>query len=376
MLLQVVHLVSQDLSIAGNRKGLAGERSGLFMEQIRIIKEMREADRKRGRSGEFVRCRYAIWENVGGAFSSNKGRDFQTVLTEFVRVAEPDAPDVPMPEKGKWPKFGWLYDEMGRWSVAWRMHDAQFWGVPQRRKRIALVADFGGVTAPFIIFDPQYRRETEGTDADETEPDFGGGSGPEVQIVEQGLSGHSKQSGTPGQGTAEGTEGSVGGAGDSGRSEAGDGRNGDSAAGAISFQERAGKPGGGARESLSRVSGQEPCQRLTTRQCCSVDVYNQTVDGQTSGTVTAATGGTNTSGPKVIESLSLRLDNGSAHPVGGVEVSPTIRQGAGPNGYANVAVASVDCRNGTENENVNVTLQAKANGGQSLNCGIVIREKK
>lgn len=155
----------------------------------------------------------------------------------------------------------------------------------------------------------------------------------------------------------------------------------------------------------------EPCQRLITNQCCSVDVYNQTVDGQTSGTVTAATGGSNTSEPKVIESLSLRLDNGSAQPIGGVEVSPTIRQGAGPNGCANVAtysiqgntidrdarqngsgvaqdvshtlnstdrhgVASVDCRNGTENENTNVTLQAKANGGQSLNCGIVIREKK
>ena len=103
----------QDLSIAGNRKGLAGERSGLFMEQIRIIKEMREADRKRGRSGEFVRCRYAVLENVGGAFSSNKGRDFQAVLTEFVRVAEPDAPDVPMPEKGKWPKSGCVYDNMG-----------------------------------------------------------------------------------------------------------------------------------------------------------------------------------------------------------------------------------------------------------------------
>ena len=273
----------QDLSIAGNRKGLAGERSGLFMEQIRIIKKMREGDRKRGRSGEFVRCRYAVWENVGGAMSSNKGKDFQAVLTEFVRVAEPDAPDVPMPEKGKWPKSGWLYDEMGRWSVAWRVHDAQFWGVPQRRKRIALVADFNGLTAPEILFDPQYRREAERAESDETEPDSGDGSGPEVQIVEQGLSGNSEPSGTPGEGTAEGTEGSVGGAGSGGqrvtrnpgRSENGDGRYGNLAAGAISFQERAGKPGG-ARESLSRVSGQERCQRSITSQSCSVDVYNQT----------------------------------------------------------------------------------------------------
>lgn len=188
----------QDLSIAGNRKGLSGERSGLFMEQIRVIKEMREADRKRGRSGEFIRCRYAIWENVGGAFSSNKGKDFQAVLTEFVRVAEPDAPDVPMPEKGKWPKSGCLYNEMGRWSVAWRMHNAQFWGVPQRRKRIALVADFNGLTAPTILFDPQYRRETEGTDADETEPDTGGGIGLEVQIECESVSGNPEPGGTQG----------------------------------------------------------------------------------------------------------------------------------------------------------------------------------
>lgn len=78
----------------------------------------------------------------------------------------------------------------------------------------------------------------------------------------------------------------------------------------------------------------------------------------------------------VLTSFAVRLDNTSAPPIGGIEVSPTIRQGAGPNGCANVAVASVDCRNGTENENTNVTLQAKANGGQSLNCGVVIREKK
>lgn len=235
----------QDLSIAGNRKGLSGERSGLFMEQIRIIKEMREADRKRGRSGEFVRCRYAVWENVTGAMSSNKGRDFQAVLTEFVRVAEPDAPDVPMPEKGKWPKSGWLYDEMGRWSVAWRVHDAQFWGVPQRRKRIALVADFGGVTAPEILFDPQYRREAERAEPNEAESDSGDGSGPEVQIVEQGLSGNFEPSGTPGEGTAEGIEGSVGGAGQ-GSGNCGTGRTGGAIAtgSAISFQERAGKPGG------------------------------------------------------------------------------------------------------------------------------------
>ena len=142
----------QDLSIAGKRVGFAGERSGLFMEQIRIIKEMREADAKRGGENHAVRPRFMVWENVKGAFSSNGGKDFAAVLEETIRVAEPNAPDVPVPEGG-WPRSGCLYDEMGRWSVAWRVHDAQFWGVPQRRERISLVADFGGMSAPEIQFE-------------------------------------------------------------------------------------------------------------------------------------------------------------------------------------------------------------------------------
>jgi len=142
----------QDLSVAGNRAGLDGERSGLFMEQIRIVKEMRDADRQRGRTAWSVRPRFMVWENVPGAFSSNKGKDFQAVLTEIVRIADENAPDVPLPNKG-WSKSGCLYDELGRWSVAWRVHDAQFWGVPQRRKRIAVVADFGGLSAPEVLFE-------------------------------------------------------------------------------------------------------------------------------------------------------------------------------------------------------------------------------
>lgn len=139
----------QDLSIAGKRAGLAGERSGLYMEQIRIIKEMREHDRSNGRATEFIRPRYMVWENVPGAFSSNHGKDFAAVLEEAVRVIEPEAPRVPVPEKG-WPTSGCLMGD--GWSVAWRVLDAQFWGVPQRRRRIALVADFGGHTAPEILF--------------------------------------------------------------------------------------------------------------------------------------------------------------------------------------------------------------------------------
>lgn len=143
----------QDLSIAGKRAGLAGARSGLFMEQIRIVKEMREHDRANGRTGDMVRPRFMVWENVPGAFSSNKGRDFAAVLEEIIRIAEPEAPDIEVPEKG-WPTWGGYHDEVGgRWSVAWRVHDAQHWGVPQRRRRISVVADFGGDTAGEILFE-------------------------------------------------------------------------------------------------------------------------------------------------------------------------------------------------------------------------------
>lgn len=151
--LQVVHLVRQDLSIAGKRAGLAGARSGLFMEQVRIVKEMREADKRNGRTGDMVRPRYLVWENVVGAFSSNKGKDFAAVLEEIIKIVEPEAPGIEVPEKG-WPTWGGYHDEMGgRWSVVWRTHDAQHWGVPQRRRRISVVADFGGDTASEIQFD-------------------------------------------------------------------------------------------------------------------------------------------------------------------------------------------------------------------------------
>lgn len=151
--LQVVHLVRQDLSIARKRAGLAGARSGLFMEQVRIVKEMREADKRNGRTGDMVRPRYLVWENVVGAFSSNKGKDFAAVLEEIIKIVEPEAPGIEVPEKG-WPTWGGYHDEVGgRWSVVWRTHDAQYWGVPQRRRRISVVADFGGDTASEIQFD-------------------------------------------------------------------------------------------------------------------------------------------------------------------------------------------------------------------------------
>lgn len=140
----------QDLSTAGKRAGLSGERSGLFMEQIRIIKEMRAKDAESGRTGTDIRPRFMVWENVPGAFSVNGGRDFAAVLEETAKVADKEIPDIPVPKNG-WSNSGCI---MGRgFSIAWRVLDAQFFGVPQRRRRIALVADFAGGTAPEILFE-------------------------------------------------------------------------------------------------------------------------------------------------------------------------------------------------------------------------------
>ena len=140
----------QDLSVAGKRAGMKHEahgdgettRSGLFMEAVRIIKEMREAT-----NGKYPR--FALWENVPGAFSSNKGEDFRIVLEELIQIVEKDAV---MPEV---PKMGWAYADCysgNGWSLAYRVFDAQHWGVPQRRRRIYLVADFGGQCAGEVLF--------------------------------------------------------------------------------------------------------------------------------------------------------------------------------------------------------------------------------
>lgn len=140
----------QDLSIAGKRKGLKHEengddettRSGLFMEAARIIKEMRLKTNG-------IYPRYAIWENVPGAFSSNKGEDFRTVLEELCKIKDNNV-SIPRPNDCKWNNAGSIVGN--GFSVAWRTIDAQFWGVPQRRRRIYLVADFAGKCAGEILF--------------------------------------------------------------------------------------------------------------------------------------------------------------------------------------------------------------------------------
>ena len=168
----------QDLSVAGAQKGIhEGERSSLFFEAVRIIKEMREDDRATGRTDEHCRPRFAVWENVPGAFSSNKGHDFQAVLQALCEVADPGV-SVPMPEKGKWNKSGHIVGD--GYSIAWRVYDAQYWGVPQRRKRIYLIADFASERAGEILFESE------------------------------GMRRHSAQSGEEGQGTAEDAQGCAG----------------------------------------------------------------------------------------------------------------------------------------------------------------------
>lgn len=128
----------QDLSIAGKRAGLAGERSNLFYEAIRIMREMREKT-----DGKYPK--YFVWENVTGAFSSNRGHDFRVVLQEITEA------EIPMPESKKWAESGMVRGP--KCNVEWRVLDAQYWGVPQRRKRIFLVADFRGFTTGEILFE-------------------------------------------------------------------------------------------------------------------------------------------------------------------------------------------------------------------------------
>jgi DNA (cytosine-5)-methyltransferase 1 len=143
----------QDLSKAGKREGIkhsskgdiTDTRSGLFYEATRIIKEIRHETNG-------LAPRYAIWENVHGVLSSNKGEDFKKVLQEIIEIAEPNAPMLEIP-KGGWSYYDCFHGE--GWSIAYRTLDAQYWGVPQRRRRIYLVADFGGDRAKEILFNEE-----------------------------------------------------------------------------------------------------------------------------------------------------------------------------------------------------------------------------
>ena len=130
----------QDLSVAGNREGLEGAKSTLFFEAIRVIREMRRVT-----NGQYPT--FAVWENVPGAFSASDGQDFRTVLAEIMET------EIPMPRSGRWAPAGMVRGN-GR-SLAWRVLDAQYWGVAQRRDRIFIIADFAGQRAPEILFESE-----------------------------------------------------------------------------------------------------------------------------------------------------------------------------------------------------------------------------
>ena len=456
----MAHLVRQDLSIAGKRKGLAGERSGLFMEQIRIIKEMREHDRKTGRTGEFVRPRYMVWENVVGAQSSQQGRDFAAVLEEAIRVAEPEAPDIQVPDKG-WPTWGGYRDVDGRWSVAWRVLDSQWWGVPQRRRRIALVADFGGTTAHEILFNTKgvhghsetgrEAREGSSTGAESGTSCTvrirggcdGGGKGALVQTEKSGTLGTGNDQTlfqgviTPGDTQTnriygqDGVFPSI-----SARETAGMDRQ---SVFCVPINDKATRysGGGGTRSDDGAGNGLgvghegEPSPTLTAADrhgvyCAGFKLGNSerarsigyseelapTLNAECGGNKPAildmshandvirecgdvvptlqsrmGTGGNQVplTYQKVAGTLSAGAHAGSYNGqdayndmlVVSSEISPSLRARDNDPFRTDMAayVASVDCRNGTENGDVNGTLQAKSNGGTSYNLNNVWRDR-
>ena len=314
----------QDLSIAGKRAGLAGERSGLYMEQIRIIKEMRERDKTGGRTGQSVRPRYMVWENVPGAFSSSKGEDFAAVLEEAARIAD-ESTVIPRHPKGKWRTAGCIMGD--GFSIAWRVLDAQFWGVPQRRRRIALVADFGGNAAPEILFE----RES-----------------------------------LPGDPAAGGT---------ARESIAGD------AADCVGITNR-GRRTGDVSETLRACShGALPMVLGGVATADADPLQDTAICVQGNCIDRADTAGCN--GKGWTEDVSYTLNTIDRHAVcigNGQANQLRLSDKAGTLSCMHdqqvVLCAAVDCRNGTENPDINGTLQAKSTGGLSLNLQNVCRVNK
>lgn len=400
----------QDLSIAGKRAGLAGARSGLFMEQVRIVKEMREHDRANGRTGDMVRPRFMVWENVPGAFSSNKGRDFAAVLEEIIRIAEPEAPDIEVPEKG-WNTWGGYHDEVGgRWSVAWRVHDAQHWGVPQRRRRISVVADFGGDTAGEILFERKSVSgdiAESGTARERLAGDAQDGSSYAVRI-RGGCDGGGKgalvredKSGTLGAGndqtifcmaTQQGGAEVRGddraptltaSAGMSGNNQpvvcAGFKLGNSEQARSIGYAEEQSPTlnaeCGGNKPAVVALDMSHACDVI--RDCGEVSPSLQARMGtggnqvpltyqQTTGTLSPGAHAGSYNGQDAYNDMLVVSS----------EISPTLRAKANDPYREDMAayIASVDCRNFCESVETNGTLQAKESGGQSLNLNNTVRQ--
>ncbi len=364
----------QGLSQAGKRAGLADARSGLFMEQIRVIKEMREADAERGNKGRFIRPRYMVWENVVGALSRNKGADFRAVLEETAKIADPSAV-IPEPPKGKWATSGCVMGD--GWSIAYRVLDAQFWGVPQRRRRIALIADFGRGSAPEIPF---VRKSVCGdiepgqTEGQAPAAGIGGGAGPAVARCLT-----SRQDGSPciGRGPnivlepedVAGTDAfclagnlvdrmcSMNGVGVS-QEYAYVLNTVDRHAVCAGFKPHAGAGAG------STGYQPETSPTLATGKPHGVLTYDARGNGAglVAGTLTGNHAG------RVSDYTPLVMATGQANAEITADASPTLNCDR-----EQPIVAAVDCRNGRESPEVNGTLQAKSTGGQSLNLNNVVR---
>jgi DNA (cytosine-5)-methyltransferase 1 len=367
------------------------------MDQMRIVKEMRERERAAGRTGEFIRPRYMVWENVEGAKTSpggnHRGEDFAAVLEEIIRVGELDADiHVRVPDGG-WPNAGCYFAEDGSWSLAWRLVDAQFFGTPQRRKRIALLADFAGLTAPEILFDPQLERATETGEPIEAVRDPAPG-GQEIPPLTEGVSWDSEQSGAAGEGTSCGTESGAGSASYTLKIRGG--------VDIDSAGKRAGK-GPLVQTELSGTLGVSQDQTLiqtayATQASGDRDNPSQSVSEEIAYTLPAnpmsdrqqavaygidQQGGKG--GANYTEEISppiLSDSHGTPHAVCGIngDIAGTLDasyyKGCGERqGIEREVVLAVDCRNGTEDPNVNGTLQAKSNGGWNYNSNNVVREK-
>ena len=344
----------QDLSVAGKRAGLAGERSGLFMEQMRIVKEMRERERATGRTGWMVRPRYMVWENVPGAFSSGnpKGADFAAVIEEIIKVAEPGASVSVCVPNGGWTKSGCYYAEDGSWSLAWRVHDAQFWGVPQRRKRIALVADFGGLSAPEILFE------------------------------RKGLSGDSEPCGEEREGVAAEAESGAGGTG-FGETGIGYWQNGIQTLRA----EGENRPSRPSNVIVSVHAKQDPTfvcagfKHKASGTALGIGYEEEKAPSLIAGQESAVYDARGNGDGKTVCTITGDHQNCAtdytALCVGNGQANQSVSDKAGAlntmHDQQAVMVTAVDCRNGTENPDTNGTLQAKSNGGISYNLQNVCR---
>lgn len=327
----------QDLSIAGKRAGMAGERSGLFSEAVRIIREMRYAT-----FGAYPK--YAVWENVPGAFSSNKGEDFHAVLQSLCRVIDPDAV-IPRPTDArggiKWPRAGAVLAD--HYSLAWRTMDAQHWGVPQRRLRISLVLDLTGGRAGEILFEPE------------------------------SLRGHFAPGVTPGQAAPVVVGGCT-----------------EDANRAFTLKIRSGCEGGG-KGALVQT---EKSATLSTLQDQTLFVAEPpraySFDSLASNSMKSSNPHSGCREVEIAKTLDTSLPDPAKNQGGIAIVEPTFciqgntidradTAGANDTGVKEdvcytlntidrPAVAfALDCRNMTANEELSATLQAKGNGGQSLN---------